>query len=104
MKKLISSCAFVLGLAMGVSACTDPYDPGQRAVGGGLLGASTGAAIGGIAGGGRGAATGALIGGTLGALGGRCHDALARLLRIRLKRIRLQWVRLLRIPLLRIWL
>ena len=70
MKKLISSCAFVLGLAMGVSACTDPYDPGQRAVGGGLLGAGTGAAIGGIAGGGRGAATGALIGGTLGALGG----------------------------------
>jgi hypothetical protein len=42
MRKLISSCAFVLGLAMGVSACTDPYDPGQRAVGGGLLGASTG--------------------------------------------------------------
>src|SRR6266550_2706058 len=38
--------AFALGLAMGVSACTDPYDPGQRAVGGGLLGASTGAAIG----------------------------------------------------------
>jgi hypothetical protein len=70
MKKLISSCAFALGLAMGVSACTDPYDPGQRAVGGGLLGASTGAAIGGIAGGGRGAATGALIGGTLGAVGG----------------------------------
>src|SRR3984893_10137197 len=70
MKKLISSCAFVLGLAMGVSACTDPYDPGQRAVGGGLLGAGTGAAIEGIAGGGRGAATGALIGGTLGALGG----------------------------------
>ncbi len=70
MKMLIPSCAFALGLAMGVSACTDPYDPGQRAVGGGLLGASTGAAIGGIAGGGRGAATGALIGGTLGALGG----------------------------------
>ena len=46
MKKLISSCAFALGLAMGVSACTDPYDPGQRAVGGGLLGAGTGAAIG----------------------------------------------------------
>ncbi len=70
MKMLIPSCAFALGLAMGVSACTDPYDSGQRAVGGGLLGASTGAAIGGIAGGGRGAATGALIGGTLGALGG----------------------------------
>jgi len=46
MKMLIPSCAFALGLAMGVSACTDPYDPGQRAVGGGLLGASAGAAIG----------------------------------------------------------
>ena len=53
-----------------LSACTDPYDPGQRAVGGGLLGAGTGAAIGGIAGGGRGAATGALIGGAVGAVGG----------------------------------
>ena len=53
---------------MGLSACTDPYDPGQRAIGGGLFGAATGAAIGGIAGGGRGAGTGALIGGGLGAL------------------------------------
>jgi len=70
MKKLISSCAFAVGLAMGLSACTDPYDPGQRAFGGGLFGAGTGAAIGGIAGGGRGAATGALIGGALGAVGG----------------------------------
>jgi hypothetical protein len=70
MKKLISSCAFALGLAMGLSACTDPYDPGQRAIGGGLFGAGTGAAIGGIAGGGRGAATGAVIGGALGAVGG----------------------------------
>jgi hypothetical protein len=43
MKKLISSCAFVVGLAMGLSACTDPYDPGQRAIGGGLFGAGTGA-------------------------------------------------------------
>jgi len=34
MKKLICSCAFALGLAMGLSACTDPYDPGQRAIGG----------------------------------------------------------------------
>jgi hypothetical protein len=70
MRKLICSCAFALGLTVGLSACTDPYDPGQRAIGGGLFGAGTGAAIGGIAGGGRGAATGALIGGTLGALGG----------------------------------
>jgi len=43
MKALISSCALALGLAMGLSACTDPYDPGQRAIGGGLFGAATGA-------------------------------------------------------------
>src|ERR1700751_1437067 len=70
MRKLISFCAFAVGLAMRLSACTDPYDPGQRAIGGGLFGAGTGAAIGGIAGGGRGAATGAVIGGALGAVGG----------------------------------
>ena len=54
------------GLALGLAAC-DPYSPGQRAVGGGLLGAGAGAAIGGIAGGGTGAAIGALGGGALGA-------------------------------------
>lgn len=52
---------------LGLSACSDPYDPGQRALGGGLLGAGAGAAIGGLAGGGRGAAIGALGGGALGA-------------------------------------
>jgi hypothetical protein len=57
------------GLALSVAAC-DPYNPGQRAVGGGLLGAGAGAAIGGLAGGGRGAAVGALGGGALGAVGG----------------------------------
>ncbi len=57
------------GLALGLSAC-DPYSPGQRAVGGGLLGAGAGAAIGGLAGGGHGAAIGALAGGGLGAVGG----------------------------------
>jgi hypothetical protein len=62
--------AAALGLALSLSACTDPYDPGQRAVGGGLLGAGAGAAIGGLAGGGRGAAIGALSGGALGAVGG----------------------------------
>ncbi len=56
--------------ALSVAACTNPYDPSQRAVGGGLLGAGTGAAIGGIAGGGKGAGIGALVGGGLGALGG----------------------------------
>lgn len=66
--KLTMGLAVVAGL--GLSACTNPYDPGQRAVGGGLLGAGTGAAIGSLAGGGRGAAIGALVGGGAGALGG----------------------------------
>ena len=55
-------------LMLGLSACTNPYDPAQRAVGGGLIGAGTGAAIGAAAGGG--AALGAAIGGAAGALGG----------------------------------
>lgn len=66
--KMAVGLALVAGL--GLSACTNPYDPGQRAVGGGLIGAGTGAAIGGLAGGGRGAAIGALAGGALGAAGG----------------------------------
>ncbi len=53
-----------------LSACTNPYDPNQRALGGAALGAGTGAAIGAIAGGGRGAAIGALVGGAAGAVGG----------------------------------
>ena len=56
--------------ALALGGCTDPYDPGQRAVGGGLLGAGGGALLGGIAGGGSGAAIGALAGGALGAVGG----------------------------------
>jgi hypothetical protein len=59
-----------LGLAAGLTGCSDPYDPGQRAVGGGALGAGTGAVIGGLAGGGRGALAGGLIGGAIGAVGG----------------------------------
>jgi hypothetical protein len=70
MKRILGPSVIVVGLAMGLSACTNPYDPGQRAVGGGLLGAGAGAAIGGIAGGGRGAAIGAVTGGALGAVGG----------------------------------
>lgn len=70
MKRILGPGVIVLGMAMGLSACTNPYDPGQRAVGGGLLGAGAGAAVGGIAGGGRGAAIGALAGGALGAAGG----------------------------------
>ncbi len=59
-----------LAMPLTVIGCTNPYDPGQRAVGGGLLGAGAGAALGGIAGGGRGAAIGALAGGAVGAVGG----------------------------------
>lgn len=70
MPRLIGPIALALGASLALAGCTDPYDPGQRAVGGGLLGAGAGAAIGGIAGGGRGAATGALIGGAVGAVGG----------------------------------
>lgn len=68
MNKAVLSLTLVAGL--GLTACTNPYDPGQRAVGGGLIGAGTGAALGGIAGGGRGAAIGALAGGAVGATAG----------------------------------
>ena len=33
----------VFGLALGLGACTDPNNPGQRAVGGGLIGGAAGA-------------------------------------------------------------
>ena len=45
MQRSVAAIAAALGLALALSACTDPYDPGQRAVGGGLLGAGAGAAI-----------------------------------------------------------
>src|SRR5260221_14589304 len=44
-------------------ACTNPYDPVQRGLGGGILGAASGAAIGAAAGGGAGCHLGAAIGG-----------------------------------------
>ena len=68
MKRLIRPVSMSVGALLSLAACTNPYDPGQRALGGGLIGAGTGAAIGGLAGGGRGAATGALIGGAVGAV------------------------------------
>jgi hypothetical protein len=70
MKRLGLPCALAFGVALSISACSDPYDPNQRAVGGGLLGAGAGAAIGGLAGGGRGALAGGLLGGAVGAVGG----------------------------------
>ena len=58
------------GMLMAAAAIADPYNPGERALGGGLLGAGTGAVIGAIAGGGRGAGIGAAVGGGLGAVAG----------------------------------
>jgi hypothetical protein len=63
-----ATAAFVVLLAL--SACSNPYDPGQRALGGGAIGAGAGAAIGGLAGGWQGAAIGALAGGAVGAVTG----------------------------------
>jgi hypothetical protein len=58
------------GLLLATTAFADPYNPGERALGGGLVGAGTGAVIGAIAGGGRGAGIGAAVGGGLGAVAG----------------------------------
>ena len=69
-KPRIAPCVVAVGLIFGLSACTNPYDPVQRTIGGGLIGAGSGAAIGAAAGGGHGAALGAAVGGTVGALGG----------------------------------
>ena len=50
MRKFTTFAALGLAVAAGLSGCTNPYDPGQRAVGGGLIGAGAGAAIGAAAG------------------------------------------------------
>lgn len=64
MRKFLAVCAVALTVG-GVAACNTP---GERAAGGGLIGAATGAGIGAAVGGGRGALAGALIGGAGGAL------------------------------------
>jgi len=58
----------VIAMALALAGCTNPYSPGQRALGGGAIGAGAGAAIGAATGGSP--AAGALIGGAVGALGG----------------------------------
>ena len=58
------------GLMLASTAFADPYNPAERALGGGLVGAGTGAVIGAIAGGGRGAGIGAAVGGGVGAFAG----------------------------------
>ncbi len=60
MKKLIA-CVLLAG---GLAACNTP---GERAVGGGLIGAGTGAIIGGVA---SGTTGGALAGAAIGGVGG----------------------------------
>eukprot|EP01037_Dinobryon_pediforme_P005433 gene5433-5488_t len=56
----LKTAMLALAACGALSACSNPYDPGQRALGGGAIGAGAGAAIGGLAGGGRGALTGAI--------------------------------------------
>jgi osmotically inducible lipoprotein OsmB len=56
-------CAAVLGMGVGLTACNSP---GERAVGGALIGGGSGALIGGAFGGRR----GALVGAGIGAVGG----------------------------------
>lgn len=62
MKKFLVLPAALLGLGLG--GCNSP---GDRAVGGALIGGATGAAIGGLA---TGRGRGALVGGAIGAAGG----------------------------------
>lgn len=70
MKRLFAPWVLAVALVLGLASCTNPYDPGQRAIGGGLIGAGAGAAIGAAAGGGSGAALGAAVGGAVGAVAG----------------------------------
>lgn len=65
LRKIVLS-ALLGSMALGVAACG--YDPGTRAVTGGLMGAGAGAGIAAVTGGRP--ATGALIGGGVGAVGG----------------------------------
>jgi hypothetical protein len=61
----------IIATTLCLAGCGNPYDPGDRALSGGLIGGAGGAAIGGLAGGGK----GALIGGGAGALGGAAVGA-----------------------------
>jgi hypothetical protein len=44
--RTIAFCVTASSVILSLSACTNPYDPAQRFVGGGLLGAGSGTAIG----------------------------------------------------------
>src|SRR5262249_39284268 len=71
-KKRQATAAGVIGagLIYAMAASADPYNPGERSLGGDLLGTGTGAVTGAIAGGGHGAGIGAAVGGGLGAVAG----------------------------------
>src|SRR6202045_3948421 len=60
----------LVALALSLSACTNPYDPVQRGLGGGILGAASGAAIGAAAGGRAGGGPRGADGGGNGVIGG----------------------------------
>ena len=69
-RKSTAAAVVAAGLVVSAAAFADPYNPADRAIGGGLMGAGTGAIIGAIAGGGHGAGIGAAVGGGLGAVAG----------------------------------
>ena len=70
-RRFITPGAFAFGLILGLSGCTNPYDPGQRAPSAvAWIGAGRGGAIGAAAGGGASAAADAAIGGAVGAVTG----------------------------------
>ena len=60
MPRCVGLIAAVCAMILVLSACSNPYDPGQRALGGAGIGAGAGALIGGLAGGWHGAVTGAV--------------------------------------------
>jgi surface antigen len=62
--KTFVTLAAIAALGLGVTACNTP---GERAVGGALIGGAAGAAVGGLA---TGRGSGALVGAGLGAAGG----------------------------------
>jgi hypothetical protein len=70
MPRITWPAAVAVVVLLALSACTNPYDPGQRALGGAGIGAGAGALIGGLAGGWHAAGIGALAGGAAGAFTG----------------------------------
>jgi hypothetical protein len=62
----VAPSGLALALLLGLSACTNIVEPTERAVGGVLIGAGTGALIGSSVGGGHGGAIGAIVGAGVG--------------------------------------